>query len=186
MSVEENTEEAWEPMKLRNKSSLQDRRNSVSDIKEFFQSKSTPMSSRKVSGKKDKDKDKERAREAREARESIKAYLENDKLKEKENNINRTNANGEGQSSKMVEHDNNDHDLASKAENATPVASQTKPSIATQTSKDEILKAIEELALKYESIEEAITHPKNGISYQLAKTQEKLNNLHTDVHGAVD
>lgn len=175
-----------EQMKLRNKSNSssasQERRNSVSDIKEFFQPKSQAMSTRKTSGKKDK----ERAKEAREALENIKSMIAKENEKSDNDQSVSANANGDTQLTCNQDHDTNS---SVQNENATLTSDETlthTTSIATQTSEDEILKAIRELAVKYQKIEDVIEHPKNGLSNQLAKAQEKISNLHSDIHGAVN
>lgn len=184
--------------RTKSNSSQQDRRKSVSDITDLFQAKidtpvtspSKPMPPRKISGKKDKEKE----RELKEARENIKRYINN--IGESNNN---ENANGEATSSTfkatseverdatVSSHDEKQHaERQQHAQQADGLAQGiNKVSTATQTTEDEMLKAINELMSKYQVVEETINEPKNGIADQLAKTQETVSKLYSDIHGAV-
>lgn len=109
---------------------------------------------------------------------------ENGKVKANASASASVNANGNSpQLPLMDDHDNNTDQSQHAQERLLTVI---KNSFATQTTEDEMLKALKELADKYSKLEETIEDPRNGLSSQLAKTQEKLSNLHTDVHGAVD
>lgn len=203
MPSTENNNFEREPIQTRTRSASnqQERRNSVSDIAEYFQSKipnqSTPMSTRKMSGKTTKEKEKERKRELKETRENIKNFIQN---------MPRENANGESQSTVQQEaitsESNQDHDnisfkdlpsqvntdlqeVATNASNNNDNAISTKVSIATQTSEDEILSAIQELASKYQTLEDILNEPRLGIVDQLAKSQGQITELYTDINGAV-
>lgn len=190
--------------RLRSASNSQERRNSVSDISEIFQSKinsnsiSMPPTGRKTSGrsKAEKEKDKEREKSVKEARENIKAYL--NKMDDKGNIANGEKASAESAPNSPVRDNDCNHaeeNASDNHEDATGDDEQNEEeindkaikshSIHTQTNEDEILKAIKELASKYQSIEDTLNHPHNGLAYQLAKASEKINNLHTDIHGAV-
>lgn len=111
-------------------------------------------------------------------------------------NTNANNANGENQPSVSPEcnqHADFDHAQASPVvaesiENEIANKNQTAistRSMATQTSDDEILKAIHELAEKYASVDNTLNDPCSGVLYHLAKTKETVSGLHTDIHGAV-
>lgn len=191
----------FEPMVLRNRSSSnsQERRNSVSEIAEFFQSKptSSPMPARKMSGR-NKKEEKERRKEANIARENIKNYLNKESHSVSDEQL--ENTNGEDHSTVSgIQHvderncpdtcghneDNNEEPL-----NVPPSQDETNTSIkassiATQTEEDEILKAIEELATKYNAIDNTLNDPRTGVLKQLAKTQDKVSGLYSDIHGAV-
>lgn len=196
--------------RLRSSSNSQERRNSVSDITEFFQAKfsteppSMPLpSGRKTSGKaKDREKEKEREKELKTARENIKAYI---------NKLDTPNANANGGEAaesairvdESVNHDEITTSHVDASENISPKANTNEEdsidasnekngdihtvnnSKATQTTEDEILKAIQELASKYQSIDDAVNDPKNGITAQLAKTNTTVNTLYTEIYGAV-
>lgn len=58
--------------------------------------------------------------------------------------------------------------------------------IATQTTPDRMPTVIAELTKKINGMEEAINHPKNGLAPLLAKNIAKVQDLHSDIHGAVD
>lgn len=191
----ESLDRTREPINTRQQTALQQRRNSVSDIADFFNAKSkdnsdsspmppknTSRASRKPSGKKDK----EREKELNAARENIRRYI-NDNSMEEANMADNT-SNGEIQSSKS--NHVNDHAETSainkdETEISQPSQAMANRSIATQTSDDEVLTAIKELALKCNKLEDAIEDPKNGIAYQLAKTQKTVTDLYTDINGAV-
>lgn len=173
------------PIRTRRRTEKQERRNSVSDIADYFnrQDKMTGTSTCKTSGRsqKDKEKDKEKEKELREVRENIKAMIDNDNNKDTDQRP--LNANGDN-----AKHDN---EIASKQVESntiseTSIIKETGAiSIATQTNDDEILKALRELAEKYNKVETDLNDPKNGVSVQLAKTQQKVTSLYTDIHGAV-
>lgn len=179
-----------DPIKKRKKSAQekQERRNSVSDIKEYFLSKTqvTPMPPKKLSGKKDKEKE----RELREVRANIKAMIEADNLPSNVSQI-ETNTNGDN----ALDRDDNADEHAKPHENTAnehdgsttqAIAHQSdKVCVATQTHEDEILSAIKELAEKCHKMENTIEDPKSGLSVQLAKTQSTVTSLYSDIHGAV-
>lgn len=161
-------------MQTRRNCAKQERRNSVSETVEFFQAKldvkmpNSPRQPRKASGR---TKDKEKEKELREVRENIKHYIQYETFSKES----KDNANG---GAEAISHDN--------TQSQENVQEQLElVSTATQTCDDEMLKAIKELAIKYQKLEDTIEDPKGGISVNLAKVQEKVNNLHTDIHGAV-
>lgn len=179
MVWEDTSVKPRDPVVTRQKSAEQKRRNSVSDITDFFEGKTvnmppTPNPARKPSGKKDKEKEKEREKELNRARESIKNFIAND-------GKDKSNANGD--------HTMTGEQHVEQSESTQPENSlnheKACTSRATQTTEDEMLKAIKELADKYQRIDNDVNDPKVGISIQLAKTQDKLSSLHTDIHGAV-
>lgn len=105
--------------------------------------------------------------------------------------------NGENQSSES-EHDNcnldnhalnSDHEQGAEAQELNSQEERSGDvrfkSIAIQTSDDEILSAIRELAEKCNKLESVVEDPKNGISCQLAKTQRTVTELYSDINGAV-
>lgn len=202
-------ESARDPIKTRQKSAQEGRRNSVSELTELFQSQDlipTPkdsMAPRKTSGKsaKDREKDKERAKEVKIVKENIKTLIMN---MDKENS---PNTNG-GAPQHVEESTNRDEPLNDRSPNDSSQEDSTIPSqdalneldtqedstrnansksntIATQTNEDEILVALKELADKYEKLEQKIEHPKNGLTVQLAKTQATVTDLYSDINGAV-
>lgn len=194
-----------EPIQTRTKSASQtERRNSVSDIADFFQSKilNSPMpptnkTGRKTSGKaKDKEKDKERKKEIKEVKENIKRYLEQDDMsntgqEQKDQSKGSDNQSTETEIEDMSNSNdlsaiepNNEHGNLEPNEKNTPTADNCQNK-ATQTSDDEILKALKELAIKYQALDKTVNEPKLGMVDQLFKTNEKVTNLHTDIHGAV-
>lgn len=176
-------------MKTRQKSATEERRNSVSDIKEYFQAQAkcsspTMSNARKTTSTKSKDKEKER--ELREVRNNIKALIDNDgKLETSAKDPGSIGANANGGNVAFDHDKGNDPDNHDNSEIASGPNTPKLTSTATQTSEDEILKAIRELASKYQHVEEVLEDPKNGLSVQLAKTQEKVSGLYSDIHGAV-
>lgn len=160
-----------------------ERRNSVSEITEFFQSVANSpnnMSTRKTSGR---IKDKEKEKELREVKANIRNYIINDEPLKSNDNANGVNA--------QLNHDNiqghatsNDETEQLNAPNASTSVQGTKDN-ATQTNDDEILKAIKELALKCNKLENSVEDPKLGLEAQLAKTQKTVAELYTDINGAV-
>lgn len=197
--------------RLRSSSNSQERRNSVSDIADFFQAKvnNSPINSpimpgpagRKTSGRA---KDKEKEKELKTVRENIKTLIS------KMDNVNtKSNANGADQLSAISVSGATDHDQDQSHDNSqlqedtetntkdqshnvdteesdAPISQREGTSKATQTSEDEILRAIHELAHKYQSLDDTINDPKNGISYQLAKTSATVSSLHSEIFGAVN
>lgn len=176
-----------DPIRTRKQSATDGRRNSVSDIKDYFLAKSnetiSPMPPKKASAKV-KSQEKEKRKELNQVRQNIKAMIEGQL--------------GEGDqptvsSSEHVECENNQTELA-HAHDATSEQSHeqcglglevTKTSVATQTSEDEMLSAISELLDKYKRLENTVEDPKNGLTVQLAKTKETVTQLYTDINGAV-
>lgn len=166
-----------EPIRTRKQSATQERRNSVSDIKEYFQSKNKDDSLMSTSTKKThlKAKDKERAKEAKIARENI-----IEMIKGLDNNKpagNEENANGDMsiEDLKHVEQTSDDSNEGISADNLA----------STPNSQDEILSAISELLAKYKRLEDVVEDPKNGLSAQLGKTQSTVSQLYSDINGAV-
>lgn len=194
--------------RLRSSSNSQERRNSVSDITDFFQAKvncSPAMpnhTGRKASGR---NKDKEKEKELKAARENIKAFI---------SKMDSENANGAEElsainSEKSVDHDReHDREQSDHVEQLTqheqsPQHESVKPSDydtsktnsdastlkdnskSTQTSEDEIIKALHELASKYQTLDDSINDPKNGISQQLAKTSNTVTSIYSEIYGAV-
>lgn len=186
---------ATEPMKTR-KQSASERRNSVSDIKDFFQAKTkdtqtkSPMTSRKASGKTAKEKEKERNKELRETRENIKTMIKN--IGKEDSNANgdvdnhdkeQTSASKQlEQNAVITPHSAIASDVGDDTDQTTSVSFN---STATQTSEDEVLSAISELVQKYKKLEDAVEDPKNGLTVQLAKTKDTVSTLYSDINGAV-
>lgn len=192
MNLSETVLEERDPIQTRGRTaSNQERRNSVSEITEFFQSKTkpvdSPMSTRKVSGKQAKEKEKERKKELKETRENIQKYLNQDKALNANANGNvqpTVNKNAEHVDAETLNQDSQDN---VGAINDKEIEKDEKKSAdcSTQTSEDEILKAIQELAAKYQSVDDALNNPRDGFISQLAKTQSRVATLHDDIHGAV-
>lgn len=176
-----------ESVRLRNKSTTnsQERRNSVGDITDYFQTQISQMAHQnKKPNPNFKQAIKEKNKELREIKDNIKAMIENDNLPNKEG----ANANGADQSDSMQ--DKHADQSAEIAINPSPLnegdlEERTFSSRTTQTSEDEILKALAELAQKYDKLDKDIHDPKNGVVNQLASTQGKVADLYTDIHGAV-
>lgn len=180
-----------EPMQLRNRANSQERRNSVSEVTDFFQSKitSTPkqtMPGRKASGKaqekqREKEREKERKQELKEARESIKRYIKGTKDEQDKSE----NANGENQSTETVVKHVETSEVNSTNDGNHVDCNRNTTSTATQTTEDEMLKAIKELATKYQSLDDTLNKPKSGVVDQLAKTEATVTQLYSDINGAV-
>lgn len=174
-----------EPRRTRQSSrqnSSQERRNSVSEITDYFSTLSNEqMDSHKKPAKSKKEKEKERKQELREIKANIKAMIFNDEESEKSSLI----ANGEdaNQAERTLNMPNSP--CLTNPSAISESANEESDAMASHTAIDEILKAVKELAVKYNKIENDIHDPKLGISAQLAKTQDKVTNLHTDIHGAV-
>lgn len=186
MSNETENQEAVSPRRTRQQSrkGSQERRNSVSDIADYFislsdQSNQSPMAPKKAMNKLSKEKEKERKLEIKQTRENIKTMIEglNDNLS--------ANANGDGVNEKALDHEGKDNSRSLNGEEEMQTPGVNGNSVATQTNDEEILKAIKELADKYSKLEADLHDPKTGISDQLAKTQHKLEGVYSDIHGAV-
>lgn len=203
-----------EAQKTRKNSAFQERRNSVSEITEFFQSQvqvsqaspikpmpTSPRHTRKTSGRlKDKEKNKEREKELKQARENIKAFIAKmpdhnstrtgiDTLEVDHDNASIDMAIGDA-SSKNIEMVGDAGDNAFKGTEEQEIAPSNKPTkesahVSTQTNEDEMLKAIHELAHKYQTVDTTLNDPKNSVLHQLAKTQSLVSELYTDINGAV-
>lgn len=166
----------------------QERRNSVSEITEFFQSVANSpsnMASKKSSGRA---KDKEKEKEIKEIKANIRNYIINGEPLKRSDNAS-ANANGVNAT---LNHDNShvQSTLNCNSEDQTEqisaqVDNENSTSIATQTNDDEMLKAIKELALKCTKLENNIEDPRLGLEAQLAKTQKTVSELYTDINGAV-
>lgn len=146
------------------------RRNSVGEIAEYFETK-MPKGARKASGRMTREKEKEKEKELKEARDSIEHYIQTGELGRNPINGNPI--------------ENANHDNCNQRSNEEEPAQVSKTSIATQTTEDDLLSAIKELADKYQKMEKTIEDPKIGLSANLAKMQDKVQDLHTDIHGAV-
>lgn len=194
MVLGEETNKETETKKTQNKTLSQERRNSVSEITEFFQAQvqtqfvqqspmSTPNPVRKTSGRlKEKEKNKEREKELKQARENIKAFIA--KMPENQSTETGICTNEESNHDKQTTNMLNNEQDKEESPIEQPLNCNTTSS-STQTEEDEILKAIRELASKYQTIDETINDPRNGLTKQLAKTQETVKELYSDINGAV-
>lgn len=170
-----------EPMKTRNKSN-QERRNSVTEITEYFNNVSdTPSTSSTPIKSKVKDKEKTKGAKQTEFKDTkaLKMPIK-DKDKEIEN---------AGQPETVVsessanESNCNQHDQ----ENVAVLSKQSQQTeAATQTDEDAIFQLIHDLQTRVNKVEDDIHLPKNGIAEQLAKTSAKVQDLYSDIHGQVD
>lgn len=176
-----------EPVLTRQKTLEQsERRNSVSDITEFFQSKTPkstmppPINQRKTSGK---NRDKENQKEIREIKENIKQYLNSSD----ENYQMITNGGKPKECEKGNHADCNSPAVQSLNYDEECILNENQTTTrATQTTEDEMLKAIRELAAKYQKVDDDLNDPKNGISAILSKTNEKVTQIYSDIHGAAE
>lgn len=162
----------------RKNSNNQERRNSVSEITEYFnkadklgKDNTTNMSMSTRTRKSSKNRDK-----------SHNVDLNNDKSTKKAQEV-------DNNSKELTESDTEtfDHDkeeLSVQGPNAIKDQA-TLNDATTQTSEDAILTAVEELLNRITKLEDTINQPKNGIAEQLAKTTQKATDLYSDIHGAV-
>lgn len=166
-------------------SDSRERRSSVGEITDYFQAQITQMApqTKKPSAKQTKEDEKKRKLELKEAKENIIAMIKADNLPNKES----VNANGADQS--VSENDNHasmqDTQECTQTEQLAEEQNCSQNNACTQTSEDEILKALKELADKYNKIDHDINDPKDGLSYQLAATQSRVSDLNSDINGAV-
>lgn len=160
-----------EPIKTR-KASQTDRRNSVSEITEYFQSNmaGADKTTKSKQSSKGKDKDKDNKGDKL-AQKNSSATVESDYTVYKDAEATTPTSN-EGV---ITNHDNENPC------NAVPL----NVDATTQTNEDETLKALKGIQSQVNKLEEALNQPKNGINDQLAKTQETVTNLYTDIHGKV-
>lgn len=194
------------PVKTRNNSKSQERRNSVSEITEYFQSvheqntNSTAPSAQtkpkpvKVPNKekfKTKDKDKEKIKGQKQLQDE-KMPSQSQSQGDSEEPIEGENTSAISASKSSVE-PNCNHDKEADVEaESTPKdkdnydSSDNLKDATTQTNEDVVLQALQNLQQKLDKIEDDLHLPKNGISDQLAKTSEKTQNLYTELHSQVN
>lgn len=179
-------------MKTRN-SSNSERRNSVSDIADYFKAK---MAADNTSTNKVKNsvKPKEKTRENPTTPKSQKTPRE-----EKSQEVETTPI----QSSQDWDNQVSDNELLgaealSEANHVEQTQTQSneiekeekadkeKTSKSTQTTEDVILQELRQLKEKLATLDDGLNHPKNGVAYQLAKQTARVDGVYSDIHGAVD
>lgn len=189
-----------EPMKTRNKSKTQERRNSVSKITEYFQSRSNTPQAKTGEKVKDKLKEKEKGsiKSTGKLNKPVKKTLTpkmSEKMSEKTSKGNPDSEVQLGDNGVAINHDN---------ENATPreplrqqeesenitEAEQTSAipivcDATTKTNDDAILQKLDSMQKKIDKLDEDIHHPKLGINTVLAKSNLHLDELYGDINGAV-
>lgn len=182
-----------EPIKTRQKSASQDRRNSVGEITEYFkQMADTPGKTKGTSSKhKDKESKRQPVKNNKENKDNEPSTKENAKLNAngKENEKEQCNNHGIDHTDMPEElniPNGENHLTPSKENNAQVALTQEHSDAETQTTSDALLKTVQAMQSQLNKMEEVINDPRNGLSSQLAKTQEKLQNIHSDIHGAVD
>lgn len=166
-----------EPIKTRNKSANQERRNSVSEITDYFSSKMAG-GGKTTNPKKNKDKDKEKESNNPpqiSTNESTAIESENwaDQVSHEENNTSR--------GDKHAEQNADSSHTSVKDKKAISTSSKE-----TQTTEDVILKELSAIKEKLNALDTDVNDPKNGINAVLAKNSLRTDNLYTDIHGAVD
>lgn len=172
-----------EPIKIRNKSRDCDkRRNSVSEITDYLNKTQMQMAMPVKSSNKSKNKEmdannKENSLENNEMQsQETPLEVQTEKLGEKnDNSLEELNKDNSNDALNMVSGENND--ITEKT--------LTK-AMATQTKEDLTIKAINDLRTELKKLDCKLNDPKNGVLVQLAKTQTKVSEIYTDIHGAVD
>lgn len=167
-------------------SSSHERRNSVSDIKHYFNHMAN-ANGKKPLNRKEKDKDKFNKSQSNE---ELMPAISKDNTNTSKSLVN---SDKKDRTNTMAadNHDNNEpaqpqsEKINEKTDNNEehPI---TKVSASTQTTEDAILASLNALTTRVVKMEEEIYHPKNSLSYQLAKTNEKVQGVYQDIHGAVD
>lgn len=168
-----------EPIKTRKKSARSERKNSVSDIAEFFSSKMTGTNSNPNSNGKStktpKVKEKEREQKTQTTPKTP-TDLNNSETNTEKGDSWADKAEAETSANKANDLDNHvDHQ---------PISPQLT-SKQTQTSEDAVLLELREIKQKLQSLDKDINDPRNGVSTQLAKMTSRVDSLHSDIHGAV-
>lgn len=173
-----STPSTREPIKTR-KASQSERRSSVSEITEYFQSNMAPD---KTSKSKNQNKGKKDDRE-KEMKDSPASSPQMQNQENKENDIieavtppSNKDCDNHDKHSQSVDAENN-------TKNNDKVASQDA---TTQTSEDESLKLYKVLKQQVDKLEDAINKPKLGLNDQLAKNISTTQDLYSTIHGKVD
>lgn len=175
----EHVEASAEKRKTRN-SSKSERRNSVSDIKDFFTSKMASNVRTKPNANSTppvKTKEKTKKTESTKDKENTPQTKEKEWADRVEENLK------EGEKTSNTACDNHDDQLEA-SENSQPLT--IKATKETQTMDDVILKELKAIKEKIASLDKDINDPKNGISNILAKTTQRVDGVYSDIHGAVD
>lgn len=170
-------------MKTRQQSNSE-RRNSVSDIADYFTKmaaeKTPAKTTSQTKNKEVKDCDKDKAKRS----DSWDEQVSDNELVEAEKNGNPLNA------EQTVEEEvaTFNHAEALNTSNSEPNANLKTPlttSKQTQTSEDTVLKELRELRANFSKLDNDLNDPKNGVAYQLAKQTTRIDGIYTDIHGAV-
>lgn len=197
------------PVKTRNNSKSQERKNSVSEITEYFQSvhdksasgsatsNTTPEQSVNL---KIKEKDKSSLNKSKSAKLVQRTNMPTQEIEEATPSLSAISA-VSNSSSEKVNHDKEIETFENQKINPSQidyqsdsdkeeiaVASNAKDKVdaTTQTMEDKILNSLNEMQQKLQKLDDDIHMPRNGISELLAKANEKVTNLHSDIHGQVN
>lgn len=187
------TEDTPKRPRKKSQADKSERRNSVSEITEYFQSN---MANPNVKGKvlrsaKDKDKDKENK-----GNKDSPKVLEDLNKKQGATGVDLDALGGSNLSVNAAMCDSHDKDQENAREEPLTEESlisqdnstikEMQVEVATQTSEDAILEIVKALEKQVVKLDADINEPKNGISVQLAKTSMKTQDLYSDIHGKVN
>lgn len=166
----------------------------MSDIKEYFQSQASgennSFKSPALGKQKDKTKDKDKDKDRGKSKPKQRGFSQEKSMDKDKNQVqleDECNANGDQltnhvdiEATSQGPNDSQSQDKINALE--TPEVSE----MATQTSDDIIIQKLVSLQTKIDKLDETIEDPKNGLSSQLAKTNNKVDQIYSDIHGAVD
>lgn len=78
------------------------------------------------------------------------------------------------------------HQIQEMAANCNANVEEDTQEMATQTTGEPLIQTIKEMQTQLQGFEDIINDPKNGLTVQLAKTISRVNDLYSDIHGAVN
>lgn len=182
-------ENTTDKRKTRN-SSKSERRNSVSDIKDFF---TTKMAGNAKSNKTPLTKSKENKNKAITPT-GKNAKTKGDNTNESDNQSKSWEkemaSNEEINQTVTFNHDNDNQEIQREEpltqNNNSELPAKEMASKETQTTEDIILSELRAMKLKLNNLESDISDPRKGLAPQLAKTNLRVDNLYSDIHGAVN
>lgn len=197
-----NTTTPREPIKTRKTSANSERRNSVSDIAEYFnKGPMAPAPNKVKASNKGKGPNKQpkikQIEDNNENNESTEDTATKDNSQETvtweqtmqnnehDNTDNSQPLNEQGSNEEETSQELRQDNLTEEDNSEHQSEKHPMKDAITQTAQDEVLQLFRALQSQVISLEETINDPKNGLTVQLAKTQAKTSELHTDIHGAV-
>lgn len=178
-------------MKTRNKSNTE-RRNSVSDIADYFTTKAKMAGENAINSNcskptkgKEKETNKQNKRDGSK-KDSWDEQVSDSELLAAEKTSNSENREMPSQQQGAC-HDNQSKDQSAiETSNSANTPVKSMVSQQTQTSEDMVLKELRELKDNYKKLDNDLNDPRNGVLYQLAKQTTRVDSLYSDIHGAVN